>query len=82
MLTAVNVTAFVLLVIAFARELRARTRQTEDGRALLVVLAAMVTLAGLGLLRRADATFIDDAALAAWVAVTAAAAWVITRTRA
>lgn len=56
-LAVANAVAFVLLVIAFTRELRARTRQTEDGRALLVVLAA-------------------------WVAVTAAAAWVITRTRA
>ena len=78
-LALVNAGASVLVLAALILTIRRPIHGTEERRAVLVLLGALVLLSCVGLIRRTGHAIADDVALAGWTAVAAVAVWVITR---
>lgn len=76
-LVVVNCVASLLVAAALVRAKARRVERTEEGRAVLVLLAAFLGSSVAGLSRRADLPIADNVALAAWTAIAAAATWVL-----
>lgn len=74
-----NVTAAVLLLLALARSVYHRRGQSEEERAILVLLVGMVVLSLTGLIRRMGYDHVDLVATVAWTIIAAAALWVTTK---
>lgn len=71
-----NVIAFGVLLLAAGKAYFIFGTKTESGRAIQVLMLSCVMLAALGLLRRSGSHYIDDAAFATWVVMTAVGFWV------
>lgn len=78
-LVIVNGAAFILVLFALMITIRRPLHGTEEGRAVLILLGALVLLSCVGLIRRTGHAIADDVALAGWTVVAAVAVWVITR---